>query len=77
MAGEHIDLSVGSETSSSAQGGQSRKFIGVHFQCCDVYSRIYINSSKTAYQGNCPRCAKQVRVRIEPGGTSSRFFRVT
>ena len=51
-----------------------RKFIGVHFKCCNVYQRVYMNSTGTGYWGACPRCAKQVRFTIGKGGTESRFF---
>jgi len=51
-----------------------RKFLGVHFKCCNVYARAYINQKKSAYEGFCPRCRKRVEVKIGSGGTSSRFF---
>lgn len=75
MPGEHLDLS--SERAGDAGSEQqpdSRRFVGVHFVCCDVYSRVYVNRDQTAYVGNCPRCAKPVRLRIGPGGTNARFF---
>lgn len=76
MAGEHLDLSsegppVGGRAAESAAG---RKFVGVQFACCDVYSRVYINRDATAYEGRCPKCAKPVRLEIGPGGTDARFF---
>jgi hypothetical protein len=75
MSGENLDLSSGGpDASRSGAAHVRREFVGVHFICCDVYSRIYINCSHTAYEGNCPKCAKRVRLRIDPGGTDSRFF---
>lgn len=54
--------------------GLGRKWIGVHFECCAVYTRIYKNAAGGAYEGHCPRCARPIRVKIGPGGTETRFF---
>lgn len=51
-----------------------RPFLGVKFDCCSIYSRIYQNKDATHYIGNCPKCAKQIRIRIGHGGSSNRFF---
>ena len=53
---------------------EKRKFLGVIFQCCKVYARLYINEKKTAYSGLCPRCGKRLELKIGPHGTDSRFF---
>jgi hypothetical protein len=57
----------------SGSGG-SRKWIGVHFNCCDVYSRIWRNRQGTAYVGYCPRCSRRIQALIGPGGVDTRFF---
>lgn len=76
MAGEHLDLT--SHGPGAAQpteaAAQSRRYVGIHFVCCDAYARVYINRDETAYEGHCPKCAKRVRLTIGPGGTDSRFF---
>ncbi len=76
MPGEHLDLSSDGPggAGSSSKSSKERRFVGVHFTCCDVYTRVYINRDETAYEGRCPKCAKQVRLGIGPGGTDSRFF---
>lgn len=58
-----------------SQAGDARPWIGIHFECCGVYVRIYRNREATAYEGRCPRCARPVRIRIGPGGTGHRMFR--
>ncbi len=79
MVGEHFDsASQPLENQSEAPGAGTAsggcRFIGVHFACCGVYARIYINRHQTAYVGHCPRCCRPIRIRIGPEGTDARFF---
>ena len=55
-----------------------RKFIGVWFECCHAYGRLYKNKDGTIYRGRCPKCLRSVQVRIDSGSdkaTNRRFFR--
>ncbi len=61
----------------ASTGYKKRKYIGMYFEECNVYSRIYINRGKTAYVGFCPVCARKVTVKIGKDGVSSRFFKST
>ena len=76
MAGEQLDLTDAplDDDRRHTSAPSVRRFVGIHFICCDVYTRVYVNRDETAYEGNCPRCAKRVRLRIGPGGTNARFF---
>ncbi len=55
-----------------------RKFIGVWFDCCHTYGRLYKNKEGTQYTGRCPKCMRYVHVNIDENSskaTNRRFFR--
>ncbi len=52
-----------------------KKFLGILFESCGVYGRIYQNKDGTAYVGRCPKCMRAIKVKIGEGGTGQRFFR--
>jgi len=67
------------ESSSSQENmdnEKKKKYLGLKFTCCGVYSRVYVNHDGTAYEGRCPKCLKPVKLKIGEGGTDSRFFEV-
>jgi len=75
MAGENLDLTSGKQPASPGKRGVSaRRFVGIRFDCCDVYTRVYVNRDETAYEGRCPKCSRRVQLAIGPGGTDCRFF---
>jgi hypothetical protein len=76
MRGDRLDLSSEPPQRSSEDASPDRPYLGIHFACCSVYSRIYRNAERTAYVGHCPRCTRRVQLAIAPGGTNQRFFTV-
>jgi hypothetical protein len=66
--------SIPDNPQSSLKSSEKRKFLGIHFKCCNVYSRIYVNKEGIAYEGSCPKCFKKVVIPIGENGCSSRFF---
>jgi len=72
----HIDIPGLEESSVCPDHDRNlnRPWIGVRFECCDVYTRVYRNHEGTAYTGQCPKCRRPVTFRVGPGGTDSRFF---
>ena len=54
---------------------KDKKYIGILFECCNVYRRIYINKDGNAYEGRCPLCYGKAKVVIGPQGTDQRIFK--
>ena len=61
----------------AAANDPARRWLGVQFECCGAYARIYQNRQATAYVGHCPHCSRSIRIPIGPEGTSCRFFRAS
>jgi hypothetical protein len=61
------------ETIVAVNRQKKRKYLGVHFACCNIYGRIY-NYSGKQYEGKCPRCLRSLTIRVGSGGLSNRFF---
>ena len=51
-----------------------KPFIGMHFKCCNVYQRLYLNKAGTAFVGWCPKCAVKAEVKVSRDGAKTRFF---
>lgn len=74
MKGRQLDLTSESNSEQSPEQ-RDRSFLGVHFVCCDVYTRVYISQDQAAYVGNCPKCGRHIQFQVGAGGTDHRFFR--
>ncbi len=58
------------------KSGATRPFIHMHFKCCNVYARVYLNHDGTAFAGHCPRCAAPIRIPTGPHGSDAIFWSV-
>lgn len=63
-----------STTPESVGQPTERPWIGIHFQCCGVYTRVYREPRAASYEGRCPKCAARVSLRVGPDGVASRVF---
>ncbi len=70
------DLEQGGRGESQGRA-VGRRWLGIRFDCCNAYSRMYRNTAGTAYVGRCPKCTRRLSVPIGPGGTPQRFFRAS
>lgn len=66
---------AGTNERLAGQTPGGRKWIGIKFECCGIYARVYKNRAGTTYEGRCPRCLRKVEIGIGPGGTDQRMFR--
>lgn len=53
---------------------EGRKYVGIYFKCCHVYSRVYKSRLGDRYVGYCPKCGARVKLMVGPGGVDDRFF---
>ena len=54
--------------------GAQRPYLGVHYRCCNLYARAYLDATREAFVGTCPKCGRSIRMRVSPGGSSERFW---
>ena len=62
------------DADAAARTPRGRPWLSIWFRCCHTYGRIYRNDAGTMYLGRCPKCGKQVRALVGPGGTNRRMF---
>ena len=71
VSSPHVGKSDNQKTGPSS----NRPWVGIHFECCDVYARIYRGADSPAYIGRCPQCGLPITIRVRPDGVNSRILR--
>jgi hypothetical protein len=56
------------------QPAAGRPYLGIYFECCHVYARVYRRPDRNAYVARCPRCLRAARIRVGPDGSQKKFF---
>lgn len=59
---------------NNEKGMNKSNYLGIMFNCCSVYGRIYKNKEGSAYVGRCPKCMRTLKIPVGEGGTNRRFF---
>lgn len=79
--GRHLDvtdLDVSSEGDGAAHSRDGeRMWVGVYYECCDAYSRVYRRREDLCYRGRCPRCGASVSIRVGPSGIAAKMLIAT
>jgi len=57
----------------NAQRSARGRFIGILFECCNSYGRLYLRRDSAAFEGRCPRCYRMVRVPVSEDGIEAHF----
>jgi hypothetical protein len=65
---------LGRPERSDETPAKGRPFLGLKFNCCGTYQRVYRSDDGKWYRGRCPKCLKPVEIRVGAGGSDSRFF---
>ncbi len=78
--GYHIDVVSSEESDTDTASGKldrttRRPWVGINFECCGVYARIYRDPAASQYVGRCPRCRSPITLRVGADGVESRLFR--
>lgn len=73
----HVDLTWPPNSEGSVEDARrsDRPWLGIHFECCDVYARVMRRPDELQYTGRCPKCGRKVHVKVGPGGVRTRLFR--
>lgn len=52
----------------------ARPYLGIYFECCHVYARVYRRADQPQYVARCPRCLRAAKIRVAADGSRKRMF---
>ena len=80
--GRHLDITDrdGASTTdrkSHATVDSDRVWLGIYYECCLAYSRVYRRRNELSYRGRCPKCGARVSIRVGPQGIAAKMLVAT
>ena len=79
--GQHLDLTDldagGDEDGPSGRTSRGRLWVGVYYECCSTYARVYRRPDEMCYRGRCPDCGARVSIRVGPKGIAAKMLIAT
>ncbi|HPF41473.1 MAG TPA: hypothetical protein PK093_22790 [Phycisphaerae bacterium] len=79
--GRHLDITdldpPGETPMADSATSSHRVWVGVYYECCAAYARVYRRPDDLRYQGRCPECGASVSIRVGPNGIAARMLIAT
>ena len=79
--GQHLDVTDVDDRLNNDEFDRrdhaGRTWLGVYYECCASYSRVYRRPDETQYRGRCPECGASVSIRVGPNGVAARMLIAT
>ena len=79
--GKHLDITdldaEGKTPRTDTATSTHRVWVGVYYECCAAYARVYRRPDDLRYHGRCPECGAAVSIRVGPNGIAARMLIAT
>ncbi|MCB9852885.1 MAG: hypothetical protein H6819_07295 [Phycisphaerales bacterium] len=79
LVGRHLDVTdldgdPADAHEAPSANGVHRVWVGVYYECCAAYSRVYRRADEMCYRGRCPECGAAVSIQVGPKGIRARML---
>jgi hypothetical protein len=74
---DEYDSPAGGAGPGQSDAGVERPYVGILFECCGVYARVYRRPDQKFYFGRCPKCLRATRIRVGRDGINAKLFRAS